>query len=125
MVERIDQATSYVQRLTTTVRRAAGLAILKFSPARYPRIAENEDFFLRMARGCGLRTPTHEVVHDVNGVSALLVTRFDRTPDGRLIVDRTQQGSCPELRALLSLGMKLDLAILDQINVGGCLTGSK
>jgi len=79
------------QRLTTTVRRTSGSAILKFSPARYPRIAENEDFFLRMARGCGLRTPTHEVVHDVNGVSALLVARFDRTPDGRRI---PQEDAC-------------------------------
>ena len=72
------------QRLTTTVRRNLRPAILKFSPARYPRIAENEDFFLRMARGCGLRTrPTRSSTMSTGQCTAgrPLRPHPGRTPD--------------------------------------------
>ncbi len=56
-----------------------GPVILKLTPARdYPRLVENEDFFLRMARSCELRTAEHRLIHDRHGRSALAVFRFDR-----------------------------------------------
>ncbi len=78
-------------RLTAAVRAPTGPAILKFSSARFPRLAQNEDFFLRTARACGLRTPAHELIVDDDGRTALLVGRFDRQPDGRLIA---QEDAC-------------------------------
>ncbi|PZF84105.1 type II toxin-antitoxin system HipA family toxin [Jiangella anatolica] len=57
----------------------SGPAILKLTPDRgYPRLVENEDFFLRMARACELRTPEHQLIHDRNGRAGLVVLRFDR-----------------------------------------------
>ncbi|NMO01116.1 type II toxin-antitoxin system HipA family toxin [Gordonia sp. TBRC 11910] len=66
-------------RLTSTARSKSGAAILKLGPPQFPRIAENEHFFMTAARACGLRTADTEVVHDTEGRTALLVTRFDRT----------------------------------------------
>ena len=53
-------------------------AILKFSPADLPRLAENEAFFMDMARSCGLATSRTKLFHDRDGRAALLVARFDR-----------------------------------------------
>jgi serine/threonine-protein kinase HipA len=55
-----------------------GPAIVKLSPADYPRIVENEAFFLGLAKQCGLSVPRHEIVRDAAGESALVVERFDR-----------------------------------------------
>lgn len=52
--------------------------ILKLNPERMPRIVENEDFFLRMARASGLDVARAEVTYDRDGASGLLVERFDR-----------------------------------------------
>ncbi|QKT06760.1 type II toxin-antitoxin system HipA family toxin [Gordonia sp. X0973] len=78
-------------RLTAAVRAPDGPAILKFSPPRFPRLAENENFFLRMAKACGLRTPRHELVVDDSDRTALLVQRFDRDASGRRIA---QEDAC-------------------------------
>ncbi len=53
--------------------------ILKLAPAKYPRIVENEIFFMRLARSLGFETAEVRVVHDARRAAALLVTRFDRT----------------------------------------------
>lgn len=59
--------------------------ILKLQPADYPRLIENEAFFLAMAGACGLRVPEFHVVRDRTGSTGLLVRRFDRMEaDGRL-----------------------------------------
>ncbi|MBI2168164.1 MAG: HipA domain-containing protein [Actinobacteria bacterium] len=64
-----------------------GPAILKLSPPRFPRIVENEHFFLAMARACGLETAAAHLVHDRDGRSGLLVERFDRLvgSDGNVV----------------------------------------
>jgi serine/threonine-protein kinase HipA len=69
--------------------------ILKLAPAALPRLVENELFFMGMARACGLPTADVELVRDARGVSALLVTRFDRlgplrlhAEDGCQLLDR-------------------------------------
>lgn len=60
--------------------------ILKLTPPPFPRLVENESFFMRMAADCGLEVARTHVVHDRAGRSGLLVERFDRVPapDGML-----------------------------------------
>jgi serine/threonine-protein kinase HipA len=65
--------------LSAPTQTRSGPAILKLSPAQYPLIIENEHFFMAMAAACGLRVATTSLLHDAEGRSALLVTRFDRT----------------------------------------------
>ncbi|MFT7667536.1 MAG: serine/threonine-protein kinase HipA [Planctomycetota bacterium] len=52
--------------------------ILKLSPPEYPKLVENEAFFMQVARSAGMQTATVKVVHDSEAESALLVERFDR-----------------------------------------------
>jgi serine/threonine-protein kinase HipA len=65
-------------RLSTPTQTRSGPAILKLTPRQYPLLVENEHFFMTMAAACGLRVAKTSVLHDVEGRSALLVTRFDR-----------------------------------------------
>ena len=64
--------------------RAQRAYILKLNPPRLPRLVENEHFFMTAARACGVPTPEVRLVHDRNGQSGLLVTRFDRRGSARL-----------------------------------------
>jgi serine/threonine-protein kinase HipA len=52
--------------------------ILKLTPPEYPRLAENEAFFMRLAKRVGFDVAKHVLVRDRNGMSGLLVERFDR-----------------------------------------------
>lgn len=52
--------------------------ILKLQPKDYPRLIQNEAFFMNLAKACGLATAEVKVVEDSQGHSGLLVTRFDR-----------------------------------------------
>ncbi|HEX5660490.1 MAG TPA: HipA domain-containing protein [Polyangiales bacterium] len=58
--------------------------ILKLSPPEFPRLVENEAFFMGVARSAGLHVAQTRVVHDRDGQSALLVERFDRQAGERL-----------------------------------------
>jgi serine/threonine-protein kinase HipA len=70
---------------STPANTTFGPAILKLNPPTgYPRLVENEHFFMRMAVGCGLRAARTRLLHDADGRSALLVDRFDRKGDGRI-----------------------------------------
>ena len=71
-----------------------GPAILKLTPPLYPRLVENEAFFLGMAEGCGFLVPPHKVVEDRDGVSGLLVERFDRVREGERVVRLAQEDVC-------------------------------
>ncbi|MEY4509146.1 MAG: hypothetical protein RLZZ450_1268 [Pseudomonadota bacterium] len=55
--------------------------ILKLSPSEFPRLVENEQFFMRLAKAVGIEVAETRVVHDRDGESGLLVDRFDRLPD--------------------------------------------
>jgi serine/threonine-protein kinase HipA len=67
---------------STPANTTFGPAILKLNPPTgYPRLVENEHFFMRMAADCGLRTARTRLLHDSEGRSALLVDRFDRRRD--------------------------------------------
>lgn len=56
----------------------AGAYLLKLEPADYPRIIQNEAFFMAAARDAGLPTADVSVVTDREGAAGLLVRRFDR-----------------------------------------------
>lgn len=61
--------------------------ILKLAPAEYPRLVENEAFFMELAKTAGLTVARTRVVHDQHRQAALLVERFDRLPqkDGSVL----------------------------------------
>jgi serine/threonine-protein kinase HipA len=70
---------------STPANTTLGPAILKLNPPTgYPRLVENEHFFMRMAVDCGLRAAKTRLLHDADGRSALLVDRFDRRRNTRL-----------------------------------------
>ncbi|MDT5184737.1 MAG: serine/threonine-protein kinase HipA [Mycobacterium sp.] len=70
---------------STPANTKLGPATLKLNPPTgYPRLVENEHFFMRMAAACGLRTARTRLLHDTQGRSALLVDRFDRQGDTRI-----------------------------------------
>jgi serine/threonine-protein kinase HipA len=76
---------------STPAKTTGGPAILKLNPPTgFPRLVENEHFFIRMAAGCGLRVPKTSLLRDANDRSALLVTRFDRVGDVRI----AQEDAC-------------------------------
>jgi serine/threonine-protein kinase HipA len=76
--------------LSAPTRTRSGPAILKLTPVRFPLLVENEHFFMTMAAACGLRVAKTSLLHDVDGRSALLVTRFDREGQTRI----AQEDAC-------------------------------
>jgi len=76
--------------LSAPTQTSAGPAILKLNPTRYPRIVDNEHFFMKMAISCGLRSAKTTVLQDDNGNRGLLVTRFDRDGQRRI----AQEDAC-------------------------------
>jgi len=76
---------------STPANTTLGPAILKLNPPTgHQRLVENEHFFMRMARDCGLRTARTRLLKDTNGRSALLVDRFDRKDKVRI----AQEDAC-------------------------------
>lgn len=76
------------------VRAGGGPALLKLSPERYPRLVENEAFFLDMAEACRFRVPPRRVVADRAGATGLLVERFDRVREGERVTRLPQEDVC-------------------------------
>ena len=59
--------------------------LLKLTPPEFPRLVENEAFFLMHAARLPIDVVTGELVRDRNGLTGLLITRFDRVErDGTL-----------------------------------------
>lgn len=71
--------------ITVPVAGQSERFILKLDPPEYPHLVVNEAFMLTAARRSGLRTVDAQLVTDRDGRSGLLVRRFDRTGDGRLL----------------------------------------
>ncbi len=96
----LDRAVPGVQeKLSNAVvsfplRRRATPSILKLNTTASPRVVENEAFFLSLARTCGFRVPSFEVIRDRDGHSGLLVERFDRTVRGGSLVRIAQEDAC-------------------------------
>jgi serine/threonine-protein kinase HipA len=66
------------QMISLPVSGTFGPAIIKLAPPTFPRLVENEAFFLDVARACGLEVASAQVIHDRDGEAALVVKRFDR-----------------------------------------------
>ena len=73
---------------------ASGPAILKLSPAAFPRLVENEAYCLNLAKHAGLAVPRFEVIKDRDGMSGLLVERFDRRVADGLVQRLPQEDAC-------------------------------
>jgi serine/threonine-protein kinase HipA len=76
------------------LRGAQGPAILKLNPPAFPRIVENEAFCLGLARRAGLTVPKFKVIEDRDGVSGLLVERFDRKVVNGTVKRIAQEDAC-------------------------------
>ena len=96
----LDKALPGVQEklsdalISFPVKAGAGPAILKLSPDRFPRLVQNEAFFLEMAGECGLHVPPHRIVKDRSGTSGLLVERFDRLQAEEGVMRLPQEDAC-------------------------------
>ena len=76
---------------STPTTTTSGPAILKLNPPTgFPRLIENEHFFMQMAAGCGLRVPKTWLLYDADQRAALLVERFDRHDNVRI----AQEDAC-------------------------------
>jgi serine/threonine-protein kinase HipA len=84
--------------INVPVARANLRFMLKLDPPEFPHLVANEAFFLEAARLSGLDAAEAEIVHDADGVSGLLVRRFDRSvgPDGS-VTTLAQEDACQVL----------------------------
>ncbi|MCY3000257.1 MAG: HipA domain-containing protein [Planctomycetota bacterium] len=66
--------------ISLPLRRKQGAThcLLKLAPPEYPRLVENEAFFMDAARAAGIVSAKVELVHDADGEAGLVVERFDR-----------------------------------------------
>jgi len=71
--------------------------ILKLSPSEFPRLVENEQFFMRLAKSLGIEVADTRVVHDRDGEAGLLVDRFDRLPDKSGVLYKLHQEDACQL----------------------------
>lgn len=80
--------------IAVPIRHKGKQTILKLSPPEYPHLVENEAYFLTLAQRAGITCVDHSIVHDTDGVSGLLVSRFDRPtsppPHSRAVEDGCQ-----------------------------------
>jgi serine/threonine-protein kinase HipA len=87
--------------------------ILKLSQAEYPKLVENEAFFMALAKTAGLDVARTRIVHDRSGASALLVERFDRVPDAAGVLRKLpQEDACQLLERYPADKYRLTLADL-------------
>ena len=71
--------------------------ILKLSPSEFPRLVENEQFFMRLAKAVGIEVAETRIVHDRDGEAGLLVDRFDRVPDKSGVLHKLHQEDACQL----------------------------
>jgi serine/threonine-protein kinase HipA len=90
MQEKISAST-----ITFGVRfRGYPSGILKLNPRAYPKLVENEAFWLAVARDAEIEVSESRVVRDRDGESGLLVERFDRLRTKLGILKRHQEDGC-------------------------------
>ena len=68
--------------------------LVKFNPIQYPFVVENENFFLGLAKECGLQTSNFELLTDAHGVHALRLRRWDRVGANGNSVRLAAEDSC-------------------------------
>lgn len=85
------QGKASASMINTPLTIDRGDYILKLSSAEYPQLVENEHLHLQHAAKLGIPVAQSQLVQDRNGVSGLLVQRFDRYGGRRLpLEDATQ-----------------------------------
>ncbi|MEV6275889.1 HipA domain-containing protein [Nocardia sp. NPDC051832] len=111
------------QMISTPVSTRSGPAILKLNPPDYPLMVENENFFLSMARACGIRVPDHQLAVDKNGRTALFVDRFDRVATSAGVRRLAQEDACQILGRYPAAKYRITLqeaiiGLADAVSVG-------
>lgn len=71
------------KNMALPVKHKSQQTILKLPHPDYPHLIENESYFLSLAKKAGLHCVDHSVVQDRDGVSGLVVSRFDRIQTGK------------------------------------------
>lgn len=74
--------------IAVPVKHRGSETILKLTPPEYPHLVENEAYFLTLAKRAGLPCVEHSIITDRDGVSGLLISRFDR----RQSTDESERG---------------------------------
>lgn len=65
--------------------------IIKLDPPEYPHVTRNEAVFLGLAKQAGLNAPVFELARDRDGLSVLLISRFDRLSGRQLAMEDASQ----------------------------------
>ncbi|GHD08001.1 type II toxin-antitoxin system HipA family toxin [Zhihengliuella salsuginis] len=91
------QDKASLKMLSLPVHGTTSEYILKLDPPEYPRIVENEAFFLDAARASRVRAVRAEVVVDADGVNGLAVERFDRQVSGDAVRSYAVEDGCQAL----------------------------
>ncbi len=73
-----DKISASMISIPVRIKNKSSMHILKLSPKDMPLLVQNEDFFLSLAKSCGLRVPNHRLIQDKQGQWGLLIQRFDR-----------------------------------------------
>ena len=71
--------------------------LLKLNPPEYPHLVENEAFFLARAPRSRVRAAEGRIVFDHDEVPGLVVTRFDRYHEGRVVGALAVEDGCQVL----------------------------
>jgi serine/threonine-protein kinase HipA len=74
--------------------RSAGPSLLKLNPAAFPRLVQDEHFFLRVASSCGIAAAKATLIEDRDGEAGLLVHRFDRVRRRQIVEKLHQEDAC-------------------------------
>lgn len=91
------QDKASLKMLSVPVRGATSEYILKLDPPEYPRIVENEAFFLAAARASRIHAVQADVVVDADGVRGLAVERFDRRVSDGVVQTYAVEDGCQVL----------------------------
>ena len=107
VVDQIDSAVPGVQEKISASTIAFGVrtsnvptGILKLNPERFPLLVQNEKFFLGVAKSSGLEPNRATLVQDRDGNAGLLVERFDRVKEGKVVRKLHQEDACQLLNTV-------------------------
>lgn len=125
--EKADSAIPGVQEKISSSTIAFGVklssipsAILKLNPERFPRLVQNEAFFLRVAKSCGINVNSATLVQDRDGNDGLLVERFDRIKQGGVLRKLHQEDACQLLGMVPAHKYEVSFKSIAEALVGIC-----
>lgn len=92
--EKVSASRISAPMLVKSRRQPESIVKLNFNQHDRPRLVENEYFFMRMAKDCGLEVAECDQITDKEGDTALVVTRFDRIVHQEDTVKLHQEDAC-------------------------------